>query len=133
MGNPTSGSNVQTTMTLSKGKHQPSLSVGASLPLEKLGQVENPSSTENLSSAAALRPRAAEEQSITAFLGEKRMKRRTRSSQGLELHAVALEAPERRPLSSVSFGGKYQFPISVAFLFKACCKASTLKKSTIIS
>lgn len=123
MGSPSSGSKVQTTMSLSKGKHQQSFSAGASLQLEKLGQLENPSScTEKLASGAALSPRATEEESITAFLGDKEVKRRTRSSQGLELNCVALRAEDKKSLSFVvPLRGKYL--TSSLFKYKLHCKA----------
>lgn len=113
MGNPSSGSKVQTTMSLPKGRHRPSLSAGASLQVEKLAQIEKLSSNEKLSSGTSS-PRTTEEQYIAAFLGEKKMKRRTQSSlrgsedfsKGLELNGVALGAEERKPLSSMSCRGK---------------------------
>ncbi|KAG0576277.1 hypothetical protein KC19_5G068200 [Ceratodon purpureus] len=103
MGSPSSGSRVQKTMSLTRGKHQQSRSAGASLQLEKLGQLENSRSAEKLSSCAALSPRTPEEQSIP---GDKNLKRRTRSSQGLELNCVPLGTEEKKPFSSVSFGGQ---------------------------
>ena len=108
MGNPALGSKVETTMSLSKGKHLQSVCVGTSPQSEMLGKLEYSSSSEKLTSGAALSPRIIEEQAISAFLGDKKMKRRTRSSQGLELNGVATG------LSSAPIG-KYQFQISIVF------------------
>ncbi|XP_073389940.1 uncharacterized protein [Physcomitrium patens] len=111
MGNPSSGSKVQTTMSLPKGRHRQSLSVGgASLQLEKYDRL---SSSERISSTV-LSPRTTEEKAIAAFLGDKKTKRRTRSSLGgseefikgfSELNGVALAAEERKPLGTIPFRG----------------------------
>lgn len=109
MGNPSSGTKVQTTMSLSRGRHRPSLSAGASLQVENIGKL---SSNEKLSSGI-FSPKTTEEQYIAAFLGDKKMKRRTQSSlresdgftKELELNGVVLGVEERKPLSSMSFRG----------------------------
>lgn len=115
MGNPSLGSKVQTTMSLPKGRHRPSLSLGSSLesklaPHEKLSR----SVEKQLASSTTVSPRKTEEKSIAAFLGDKKVKRRTRSSlggseefiKGFELNGVAMAAEERKPLSSIPFRGK---------------------------
>jgi len=111
-------------MSLSKGRHRPSLSAGASLQVEKL---EKLSGNEKLSSGT-LSPRTTEEQYIAAFLGDKKLKRRTQSSlrgsedftKGLELNGVVLGAEERKPLSSISFRGNWLFFSSIHFIHGQC-------------
>lgn len=97
-----SGSSIQTTMLLQKGRHRRSLSVD-----------EEPNSIENLSSGTSS-PRTSEKNSAVILLGVKKMKR-TRSSfgsdedvhEGLELYGASLPTSlvERISLSSISIRG----------------------------
>ena len=116
MGNPTSGSKVQMTMSLSKNRHRQSRSV-ASLSLEKLAQQERNNSVEK-GGGGTFSPGGTGEKSVAAFLAEKKPKRRTRSSLGgteeivkhLEPKSGALQSEERKLLNFVSFRGKPKLP-----------------------
>lgn len=113
MGNPTSGSKVQMTMSLPKNRHRQSRSV-ASLSLEKLAQQERNNSVEKAAGGTFSPSGGTGEKSVAAFLAEKKPKRRTRSSLGgteeivkhLEHNGGALQAEERKLLNFVSFRGK---------------------------
>lgn len=104
MGNPSSGAKVQMTTSLSTGRHRQSLAA-ASIQLEKLSQQERFGSNDKPSSGT-LSPRLTEDKSIAAFLGDKKTKRRTRSSlggseefiKGLELNTATLSTEERKPV-----------------------------------
>lgn len=136
MGNPTSGLTVQTTMPVSKGRHRQSRSV-ASLQLEKLSQQESRCNSNEKISTGTFSPRATEENSIASFLGDKRIKRRTRSSlggseefvKGLELHGVALLTEEKKPMSFNPFKGDFLLSLLVD---KNLLKAIFLEKMLLL-
>lgn len=133
MGNPTSGLTVQTTMSVSKGRHRQSRSV-ASLQLEKLSQQESRCNSNEKISTGTFSPRATEENSIASFLGDKKIKRRTRSSlggseefvKGLELHGVALLTEEKKPMSFNPFKGDFLLSQLVRNVLKAIFLGKTL-------
>lgn len=139
MGNPTSGLTVQTTMSVSKGRHRQSRSV-ASLQLEKLSQQESRCNSHEKMSTGTFSPRATEENSIASFLGDKKMKRRTRSSlggsdefvKGLELHGLALLTEEKKPMSFNPFKGFSNFLCFLIDKIPAVDIHSTLENKHIL-